>query len=71
MFEGNAYTAAHTEHVPSTLGEAAHELSESNFARESLGQKVVEHYAHFYRTEQQAYNRAVTNWELERYFERI
>jgi glutamine synthetase len=32
---------------------------------------VVEHYLHFFRTEQHAYNFAVTDWERRRYFERI
>jgi len=32
---------------------------------------VVEHYAHFYRTEQAAFTRAVTDWERRRYYERI
>jgi len=32
---------------------------------------VVEHYLHFYRTEQAAFDQAVTDWERIRYFERI
>jgi glutamine synthetase len=32
---------------------------------------VVEHYTHFFRTEQAAFNSAVTDWERKRYFERI
>jgi glutamine synthetase len=31
----------------------------------------VEHYAHFHRAEVAAANRAVTDWEMRRYFERI
>ena len=34
-------------------------------------EEVVEHYGHFYRTEAAAYDKAVTDWERARYFERI
>jgi glutamine synthetase len=40
-------------------------------AKRALGEDVVEHYLHFYRTEQDAYDKAVTDWERRRYFERI
>jgi glutamine synthetase len=36
-----------------------------------LGDAVVEHYVHFFRTEQAAFDNAVTDWERKRYFERI
>jgi glutamine synthetase len=32
---------------------------------------VVQHYTHFFTVEQEAYDRAVTDWERRRYFERI
>jgi glutamine synthetase len=32
---------------------------------------VVDHYAHFFRTEEAAFRVAVTDWERRRYFERI
>jgi glutamine synthetase len=31
----------------------------------------VAHYAHFFQTEQNTFNGAVTDWERKRYFERI
>ena len=40
-------------------------------ARHAFGDRVVEHYLHTARLEQQAYDRAVTCWELIRNFERI
>ena len=40
-------------------------------AFEKLGADVQAHYTHFYREEQSAYDRAVTDWERWRYFERI
>jgi glutamine synthetase len=36
-----------------------------------LGDAVVEHYVRFFETEQIAYDKAVTDWERKRYFERI
>ena len=40
-------------------------------ARDALGAPVVEHYVHAFRTEQAAFDVAVTDWERQRYFERI
>ena len=40
-------------------------------AREAFGNDVVDHYAHFHRTEVDAFEAAVTDWERTRYFERI
>jgi glutamine synthetase len=70
-FEGDIYAARDLPRVPCTLQEAVDRFSSSAFARESFGEDVVEHYGHFYRTEQAAFNAAVTDWEHRRYFERI
>ena len=43
----------------------------SSFAKKAFGADVVEHYAHFFRAEQSAWEKAVTDWERQRYFERI
>jgi len=43
----------------------------SEFVRASLSDDVVAHYAHFFETEQEAFDVAVTDWERRRYFERI
>jgi hypothetical protein len=32
---------------------------------------VQQHYSHFFNTERLAYQNAVTDWERQRYFERI
>jgi glutamine synthetase len=70
-FEGDVYGALELPQVPHHLTEAIAALEQSTFAREALGENVVEHYLHFFRTEQHAYNFAVTDWERRRYFERI
>lgn len=71
MFEGNVYDAADVQHVPRTLGAATELFSRSEFVKRSFGAQVAEHYAHFFRLEQDAFERAVTDWERSRYFERI
>lgn len=71
IFEGDIYAAADLPGVPSSLAEATDLFEASSFAREAFGEEVVEHYTHFFRTEQRAFDRAVTDWERRRYFERI
>ena len=70
-FSGDVYAARNLPRVPYTLAEAANCFEASEFAKDAFGSDVVEHYLHFFRTEQHAYNFAVTDWERRRYFERI
>jgi glutamine synthetase len=70
-FVGDIYAAANLPRVPHTLGEAVDTFANSSFAKRALGEAVVEHYTHFFRTEAAAFNSAVTDWERQRYFERI
>ena len=46
-------------------------FSQSEFAAQALGAEVHEHYRHFFEVELAAYDHAVTDWERQRYFERI
>jgi glutamine synthetase len=68
---GNAYSLTGVPRVPATLAEAAELWSGSELARQAFGKEVVEHYANMARVELTAYQSAVTDWELRRYFERI
>ncbi|MBM4000148.1 MAG: glutamine synthetase [Planctomycetes bacterium] len=70
-YTGNVYAAHDVPCVPSRLDDAVERFESSVFARGALGDDVVDHYAHFYRTEVLAFERAVTDWERRRYFERI
>jgi glutamine synthetase len=70
-YEGNAYEDDALPQVPKTLREALQELEQSRAARAAFGDRVVEHYQRLGQLEQQAFDRAVTDWELLRYFERI
>ena len=71
MFAGDAYGASDVPQVPTTLRQATAVLQQSQFAREAFGNQVVDHYVHFFATEQAAFDTAVTDWERKRYFERI
>jgi glutamine synthetase len=68
-FEGDVYGALNLPQVPHSLPEAIAELDKSTFAREALGEEVVQHYLHFFRTEQRKFDAVVTDWERKRYFE--
>jgi glutamine synthetase len=69
-FDGDVYAAAsELPHMPHTLGESIAALAESAWARETFGENVIDHYLHFFRTEQRKFDAAVTDWERRRYFE--
>jgi len=70
-FTGDVYAARHLPHVPRTLRDATDSFASSGFAKRAFGEEVVEHYTHFFRTEEAAFGVAVTDWERRRYFERI
>jgi glutamine synthetase len=70
-FVGDVYAARNLPRVPYTLAEATQIFEKSEFAKRAFGGEVVEHYAHFFRTEVKAFDGAVTDWERQRYFERI
>ena len=70
-FVGDIYAAQHLPRVPYTLAEATEKFAQSEFSKQAFGVDVVEHYTHFFKTEQRAFDSAVTDWERQRYFERI
>jgi glutamine synthetase len=67
---GNAYTADYA-HVPTTLREAAELWENSPIAKAAFGDEVVAHYRNMARVELEAFDAAVTDWELRRSFERM
>ena len=70
-YEGNAYVDEKLPGLPKTLGEAAELLDRSKLARATFSDAVVDFYVHTARLEIQAFDNAVTDWEKQRYFERI
>ncbi|MCQ6554227.1 glutamine synthetase family protein [Streptomyces sp. C10-9-1] len=67
---GNAYAEDHA-HVPTTLREAAELWETSAVAKAAFGDEVVAHYRNMARVELDAFDAAVTDWELRRSFERM
>ena len=51
--------------------DATHALAKSTAARAILGEPFVDHYVRTRDWEVRQYERAVTDWELARYFEAI
>jgi glutamine synthetase len=70
---GNSYDREHpAQHrLPGTLYEAAERLASSTAARALFGDAFVEHYAATRQWEEREFRKAVTDWELARYFEII
>jgi glutamine synthetase len=71
--EGNAYEREHPpqRRLPATLYEAAERLCTSRPARALFGDAFVEHYAATRQWEEREFRKAITDWELARYFEII
>jgi glutamine synthetase len=70
-YQGNAYIDADLPSLPRTLHEAVDLLEASALAREAFGGDVVDFYVHTARLEVEAFDNVVTDWERQRYFERI
>jgi glutamine synthetase len=68
--EGNA-ASADRKPLPRTLVEATRLLAASEPARALLGEGFVDHYVRTRAWEVRQYERAVTDWELRRYFEAV
>jgi glutamine synthetase len=70
--EGDASNASsRAAPLPRTLREANASLSQSVVARDILGEPFVDHYVRTRDWETRQYERAVTEWELRRYFEAV
>jgi glutamine synthetase len=69
-YEGNAYESDKPR-VPETLQQARDLFAGSAVAREAFGDEVVDHYLNYADVELAAFNRAVTDWERFRGFERL
>jgi len=70
---GNAYDRKHPPEraFPRTLSEAAYRLVASQAARNLFGDVFVDHYAMTRQWEEREFRKAITDWELARYFEII
>ena len=70
---GNAYEdpRAQASPLPTTLRDAATALRGSAFARDAFGDVFVDHYSATRDWEDRAFRKAVSDWDLARYFEII
>jgi glutamine synthetase len=68
---GSAYQESHTPRLPRNLHEATAKMSESKIARELFGDGFLHHFVKSREWEWRQYQDAVTNWEIQRYFEII
>ena len=69
-FEGDAYGVDEGRLIPRTLREAIAAAENSAMLRAAFGPEVLEHYLHAARWEQAQFDRAVTDYEVRRGFER-
>jgi glutamine synthetase len=68
---GDGYSATDIERIPSTFNEAIDLWEGSTLARECFGDDVHHHVLTYAKSEWRAWGATVTNWERNRYFERI
>ena len=70
---GNAYAVDMSKkyQLPRTLTEAAGRLRQSDVARDLFGDAFVDHFAYTREWEDEKQRQAVTDWQLNRYFEII
>jgi glutamine synthetase len=71
--QGSAYDTAAEDalRLPQTLADAANRLRHSDTARKLFGDAFVDHFAYSREWEEQQQRKAVTDWQLRRYFEII
>lgn len=71
--QGNAYEKKFPAkmQLPATLIDAAGRLRKSKAAKDLFGETFVDHYAQSREWEEREFRRAITDWEMERYFEII
>jgi len=70
---GNAYDKKFPKRMrlPRTLMDAAQDLKASKPARELMGDTFVDHFAATREWEEREFRKAITDWEMDRYFEII
>lgn len=68
---GNAYSKKDVIKLPANLMEATQKMAQSSIAGELFPGKFIEHFTKTREWEWREFSRAVTDWELRRYFEII
>lgn len=68
---GSGYADTKNGSLPANLWEATRQMKESSIAKELFGDEFVAHFTDTREWEWRQYSKAVTDWELKRYFEII
>lgn len=68
---GNGYTNSGNGKIPANLYDASVAMQHSDLAKELFGEQFVTHFTQTRLWECKQFNKAVTDWELKRYFEII
>lgn len=69
--KGNGYRDFNNGTLPNSLREASEKMKSSELARELFGDAFIDHYSMSREWECKEAERAITDWELKRYFEII
>jgi glutamine synthetase len=69
--QGNGYVDPTATKLPNSLQAATDRMAQSKIAKEIFGETFVQHFAETRYWEWKKYQEAVTQWELQRYFEII
>ncbi|MBF9030859.1 glutamine synthetase [Rhodobacterales bacterium HKCCE3408] len=70
-YDGNVYRAGKAaEDIPRTLRKATEAMRNSAMLKAAMGEDVIAHYTRAAEWEQEEFDRAVTDWEIARGFER-
>jgi glutamine synthetase len=69
-FKGDAYQARKVREIPSTLMQATAALKKSSMLRDAMGSDVIDHYVRAAQWEQEDFDSKVTDYEVNRGFER-
>ena len=68
--DGDIYNDDSVTEIPTTLRAAIGTFENSDMLKRAMGEEVIAHYTHCAQWEQAEFDRAVTQWELARGFER-
>ncbi len=69
-FKGDAYQSRKAREIPSTLPQATLALKKSSMLRDAMGSDVIDHYVRAAQWEQEDFDSKVTDYEVNRGFER-
>ena len=69
-FKGDAYQSRKAREIPSTLSQATLALKKSSMLQDAMGSDVIDHYVRAAQWEQEDFDSKVTDYEVNRGFER-